>query len=106
MKAIIRKTKEIVDVISYSGSVDRSCHDFVAYIDQDGEEHRGVGLNYHYDFIEFDTSGFIRETAKEIVAAMYANPNLGYYGVAEHMANIAVTQAQRLSEELFTRNYF
>lgn len=105
MKAILRKTKEVVDVISYVGHTERSDYDRVTYIDQNGGEHRGEGLNYYLDFVEFDTDGFIRDTAKMVVAAMYANPNLGYWGGAEQMAEKAVEQAVRLAETLFIKNY-
>lgn len=104
MKAINRKTKEFVTIISYRGDTKRGPDDFVDYIDQDGNEHHGVGLNYYWDFEEFNASEFIRETAKAIITAMYASPSS--YGTLERMTDIAITHAKLLAGELFTRNYF
>lgn len=61
MKARIRKTGEIVDVIAYNHcSTIRSSRDFVSYIDSDGVEHDRESLNYYWDFesvfIEEDTT--------------------------------------------------
>lgn len=61
MKARIRKTGEIVDVIAYNHcSTIRSSRDFVSYIDSDGVEHDRESLNYYWDFesvfIEEDTA--------------------------------------------------
>lgn len=54
MKKRLRKTGEIVDVISYSGlgSASSRCNiDCVSYIDSKGEEHFNVeGLNIYWDF--------------------------------------------------------
>lgn len=51
MKAKIRKTGEIVDVISYNlQSSIRSSQDFVSYIDSNGVEHERESLNYYWDF--------------------------------------------------------
>lgn len=51
MKAKIRKTGEIVDVISYSGSTIRNEYiDKVSYIDSKGVEHERESLNYYWDF--------------------------------------------------------
>lgn len=55
MKAKIRKTGEIVDVISYSGSTIRNeCIDKVSYIDSKGVEHDRETLNYYWDFEQID----------------------------------------------------
>lgn len=53
MKCRIRKTGEIVEVISYSAinSTTRSSSDYASYIDSKGEEHeKELGLNYYWDF--------------------------------------------------------
>ena len=51
MKARIRKTGEIVDIITYSGSTIRNeCIDKVSYIDSKGVEHDRETLNYYWDF--------------------------------------------------------
>lgn len=104
MKAINRKTKEVVTIISYRGDTRRSPDDYVDFIDDEGNEHYGVSLNFYWDFEPLDANEFIRETAKAIVAAMYASP--AAYGTQERMTDIAITQAKMLAGELFTRNYF
>lgn len=51
MKARIRKTGEIVDIISYSGgTVRNNILDKVSYIDSKGVEHDGEILNFYWDF--------------------------------------------------------
>lgn len=51
MKYRIRKTGEIVNVISYSAGTDRNEYDYVSYIDSNGIEHHKVkGLNINWDF--------------------------------------------------------
>lgn len=51
MKAKIRKTGEIVEIISYSGDTVRSnILDSVSYIDSKGVEHDREKLNYYWDF--------------------------------------------------------
>lgn len=54
MKAIFRKTGEIVDIISFSGLTTRNPSlDYVSYIDSNGIEHNRENLNYYWDFIEY-----------------------------------------------------
>lgn len=50
----IRKTGEIVDVISYSCSTKRNeyCVDSVSYIDSGGSEHPDAHMNLYWDFEE------------------------------------------------------
>ena len=51
MKARIRKTGEIVEIISYSGNTDRNdVLDRVSYIDSNGVEHPREKLNFYWDF--------------------------------------------------------
>lgn len=51
MKARIRKTGEIVEVITYSSSTHRLEHlDAVSYIDSKGVEHDREKLNFYWDF--------------------------------------------------------
>ena len=60
MKARIRKTGEIVDVISYNTcSTIRSHQDYVSYIDSKGEEHDRESLNYYWDF---DLDSFLTDS--------------------------------------------
>ena len=50
MKARIRKTGEIVDIISFSGDTLRGPIDSVSYIDSTGVEHVREPLNRFWDF--------------------------------------------------------
>ena len=51
MKARIRKTGEIVEIISYSSLTSRNeTLDNVAYIDSNGKEHPREPLNFYWDF--------------------------------------------------------
>lgn len=51
MKVRIKKTGEIVDIISYSGNTDRNdVLDSVSYIDSKGVEHPREKLNLYWDF--------------------------------------------------------
>lgn len=55
MKAKIRKTGELVDVISYSGSTIRNeTVDKISYIDSKGMEHDRETLNFYWDFEVLD----------------------------------------------------
>lgn len=55
MKAKIRKTGEIVDIIYYYNfSTARSPKDYVSYIDSQGVEHDRESLNYYWDFEPID----------------------------------------------------
>lgn len=51
MKARIRKTGEIVEIISYSSFTTRNeTLDNVSYIDSQGKEHPHEPLNFYWDF--------------------------------------------------------
>ncbi len=56
MKARIRKTGEIVDIVCYSGTTYRVTGDTVSYIDSKGVEHDRENLNYYWDFETVDES--------------------------------------------------
>jgi hypothetical protein len=57
MKAKIRKTGEIVDVISFSNcSTIRNSLDYVSYIDSKGAEHDRESLNFYWDFEPIETT--------------------------------------------------
>jgi len=59
MKARIRKTGEIVDIICYGGSPNRRSDalDYVNYIDSQGVEHTESNhLNYYWDFEPIETA--------------------------------------------------
>ena len=51
MKARIRKTGEVVEIISYSSLTTRNeIMDYVDYIDSQGKEHPREPLNFYWDF--------------------------------------------------------
>lgn len=62
MKAKIRKTGEIVDIISWSSDTTRdNVSDYVSYIDSNGIEHPNVkGLNFYWDFESIDLENRIK----------------------------------------------
>lgn len=83
MKKRIRKTGEIVDVISYNkytNTARNSDLDWVSYIDSKGREHEHEkGLNIYWDFedvegapnTEIDWGQRRYEIAKEVFASIY-----------------------------------
>ena len=111
MKAKIRKTGEIVEVICYGGSpLNRNnVLDYVNYIDSQGVEHTEPNhLNYYWDFEPIETSHGdywqdVRERAA--IAAMQGMLSCGegpfdYQGVTDEIAKAAVDYADSLVEEL------
>jgi hypothetical protein len=108
MKARIRKTGEIVEVIYYGGSpLNRSdVLDYVNYIDSRGVEHTEPNhLNYYWDFEPMETVTDdhwqdVRERAA--IAAMQGVMN--FFGSIDYnrdtIAELAVEQADALIEEL------
>ena len=125
MKARIKKTGEIVDVICYGGSPQRRSDalDYVNYIDSQGVEHTEPNnLNYYWDFEPIETANNdhwqdVRERAA--IAAMqgtitilsssdrYAFKDIvveGYKGkektYPKEIAQFAVVCADALIEEL------
>lgn len=113
MKAIIRKTGEIVDVVYHNHcSTIRSSQDFVSYIDSNGIEHDRESLNYYWDFELIDTQNEddihwqdIRE--KAAIAAMQgitSNSQIvadfGSKKVIDSIATTAICLANSLVEQL------
>lgn len=108
MKAKIRKTGEIVDVICYGGSPHRRSDalDYVNYIDSQGVEHTEPNhLNYYWDFEPIETANNehwqdIRERAA--IAAMQGVMN--FFGSIDYnkeaIAKLAVEQADELIKKL------
>ena len=108
MKAKIRKTGEIVDVICYGGSPNRRSDvlDFVYYIDSQGVEHTEPNhLNYYWDFVPIETDNNehwqdVRE--RTAIAAMQGVMN--FFGSIDYnrdtIAKLAVEQADALIEKL------
>lgn len=69
MKAIIRKTGEIVEIISYSGNTNRNdVLDSVSYIDSKGVEHPREKLNFYWDF----------EVIQEESKRLYCQPEVNW----------------------------
>ena len=122
MKARIKSTGEIVDVISYGGDTSRSEDDYVSYIDSDGIEHYCVpGLNYYWDIEELGDAGISTdreqrryEMAKDFTAVMLGRLNYDPFTANVccccsdgepvnpyiHIARIAVSAADAVIEEL------
>lgn len=122
MKARIKSTGEIVDVISYGGDTIRSEDDYVSYTDSSGIEHYSVpGLNYYLDFEELGDAGISAdreqrryEMAKDFTAVMLGRLNYDPFEVIlncccsggvpvnpyRRIISIAVSVADALMEEL------
>ena len=110
MKRRIRKTGEIVDVISYNrytNTARNSELDWVSYIDSKGMEHEHEkGLNIHWDFedveveltTEIDWEQRRYETAKAAMIGLMAGHNAIYE--AKKLAPIAIEYADALIAEL------
>ena len=76
MKAKIRKTGEIIDVISYSCNTKRESTDCVSYIDSKGMEHPSEKLNYYWDLEKIDIPDIDWEQRRyEIAKSVYAATN-------------------------------
>lgn len=115
MKAKIRKTGEIVDIICYGGSPNRRSDvlDYVNYIDSQGVEHTEPNhLNYYWDFEPIETATDehwqdVRERAA--VAAMQglvSNSNRISTIYYKKCAEQAIRYADALIEELKKRNNY
>ena len=107
MKARLRKTGEIVDVICYGGSPYRRSDalDYVNYIDSQGVEHTEPNhLNYYWDFEPIETATdkhwqYIRERAA--IAAMQGFlSHQTYRADLPTLAKDSVILANYLIEEL------
>ena len=107
MKARNRKTGEIVEVISWSGKIDRNnVLDYVYYIDSEGNEHTadGKGLNLFWDFEtieDVDWESFRRNTAKNIVTA-YIPASSGFFNDTgiKHVVKYALSITDELIKQL------
>lgn len=107
MKAKIRKTGEIVDIICYNHfSTIRSHQDYVSYIDSKGIEHDRESLNYYWDFEPIETTTDehwqdVRECAA--IAAMQglvSNPSRISTIYYKKCAEQAIRYADALIEQL------
>lgn len=109
MKARIRKTGEIVDVICYGGSPNRRSDalDYVNYIDSQGVEHtESNNLNYYWDFEPIETTDeHWQEVRKRAAIAalqgLSANPDLVYDNGDEKIDIVA--RAMRYADKLVER---
>jgi hypothetical protein len=108
MKARIRKTREIVDVICYGGSAFKrsAALDYVKYIDSQGVEHTEPNhLNYYWDFEPIETTtdkDWQDVRVRAAIAAMQgmlSNPNM-ILEEGDTYPNVAVRYADVLVEEL------
>lgn len=105
MKARIRKTGEIVDIIYYNNfSIIRSHQDFVSYIDSKGIEHDREPLNYYWDLEPIDTTNDehwqdVRERAA-IAAIQGLLSNSRNAGSAKDYVEVAIDYANKIVEEL------
>lgn len=119
MKARIRKTGEIVEIISYSGNTDRNdVLDRVSYIDSNGVEHPREKLNFYWDFESIRETSIAPNTdwqqvkiqaSMRAMQAQLANPEIlecvtSYDlidgNASEKVAKMSVKYARALVEEL------
>lgn len=109
MKAKIRETGEIVDIIDYNvNTSSRSISDFVSYTDSKGIVH-STSLNYYWDFEpieQFNSDEHWQDIrGYAAIAAMQAMLSCGegafsYDGRKDDIAKAAVEYANALVEEL------
>lgn len=109
MKARIRKTGEIVEIISYSGNTDRNdVIDRVSYIDSNGVEHPREPLNFYWDFETitdekedtFSTIGWNQVRVQASIGAMQVILGKNNYDTYKDIAVQAVGYADELIKEL------
>jgi hypothetical protein len=105
MKAKIRKTGEIVDVICFNNcSTIRNSLDYVSYIDPKGVEHDREMLNFYWDFEPIETTTNehwqdVRERAA-IAAMQGLLSNARKTGSGKEYVEAAIEYANTLVEEL------
>lgn len=82
MKAKIRKTGEVVDIVCFNCNTRRCKYDSVSYIDSKGAEHTEEPFNYYWDFEEIsDLDATIDweqrryEVAKELLKIIITQQN-------------------------------
>lgn len=110
MKAKIRKTDEIVDIICYNHcSTIRSHQDYVSYIDSKGIEHDREALNYYWDFEPIETANNdhwqdVREraaiTAMQGILSSPIIPGVNPNPSKREIADLAVLLADELVKRL------
>lgn len=110
MKAKIRKTGEVVYVITYSGHTYRSDIDVVSYIDSKGNECVDMKMNRFWDFedveenlIDWEQRRY--EISKDVLSAFLSNSNeMIFEGNPEDHAKDAVVFANALIKKLREHN--
>ena len=109
MKARIRKTGEIVEIISYSGNTDRNdVLDSVSYIDSNGVEHPREPLNFYWDLEtlpdvkedNFSTMDWNQVRVQASIGAMQVILGKNNYDTYKDIAAQAVGYADALIKEL------
>ena len=108
MKAKIRKTDEIVDIICYGGipNYRSDVLDYVNYIDSQGVEHTEPNhLNYYWDFESIENEKDYNWDALRNQAAIAAMQGvMNFFGSIDYnkdtIAKLAVEQADALIEQL------
>ena len=108
MKAKIRKTGEIVDIICYGGSPNYRSDvlDYVNYIDSQGVEHTEPNhLNYYWDFESIENEKDYNWDALRNQAAIAAMQGVMNFFESidfnkDTIAKLAVEQADALIEQL------
>lgn len=109
MKARIRKTGEVVEIISYSSLTTRDeTLDNVAYIDSQGKEHPREPLNFYWDFETitdekentFSTTDWNQVRVQASIGAMQVILGRTNYYEYKEIAEQAVGYANALVKEL------
>lgn len=107
IKAKIRKTGELVDIICFRGTTRRDLYDRVSYIDSKGIEHdEEENLNYYWDFeaipnldaaIDWEQRRY--EIAKDVAASLAQRSGSMYDSVVNSAIKIADKLIERLKEK-------
>lgn len=109
MKARIRKTGEVVEIISYSSFTRRNeTIDNVSYIDSQGKEHPCEPLNFYWDFETitdekkdtFSTTDWNQVRVQTSISAMQVLLGTNDYDTYKEIATQAVWCADALIKEL------
>lgn len=109
MKARIRKTGEVVEIISYSSLTTRNkMIDYVAYIDSQGKEHPHEPFNFYWDFETitdekedtFSTIDWNQVRVQASIGAMQVMLGRTNYYTPNEIAEQAVEHADALIKEL------
>ena len=111
MKKRLRKTGQIVDVISFTapcGADKSDINDFVSYVDSKGDEYVNVPLNYYWDFedieevksTDIDWEQRRYEIAMAIMEGFASNQRSRYPGIMKLLAKYSIEGADALIAEL------